>query len=259
MTKFGQHFLVDKKVLRTMVDIVAEYGSHETILEIGPGRGVLTKELVKMADRVIAIEIDQAFKPDLDSLQTKYKNLTVRYSDILKVDLMALGLTDGNYSLASNLPYEITGIVLRKFLTTQPYPKHMGLLIQYEVAERIVAKPGDLSILGLSVQALSQPRFITRVKPDSFRPRPQVDSAIISLENIRQHALPNESGFFRLIKAGFAQKRKLLRANLVNIKIPKEAIISAFQELSLTETARAQELSLEQWLVLVDRLDKFIV
>lgn len=267
MTKFGQHFLTDKAVLKAMVKLVAEFGSHQTILEIGPGKGVLTKELVKIADRVIAVEIDTNLKPYLEPLTQQYSNLELIYGDILKLNLSQLGLKDGEYSLASNLPYEISGAVFRQFLTQSPFPSHLALLIQKEVAERITAKPGQLSILGLSVQAFSYPRIVRIVDRTAFSPKPAVQSAIISVERIRKQAkVPEnqEKAFFRLIKGGFAQKRKLLRGNLQNINvngefIPKEAIVSSFQAIGLGENARAQELSVEQWVQLVDKLEKFIV
>lgn len=262
MTKYGQHFLNDKTVLQTMVDVVRRHGSQATILEIGPGKGILTAKLVKLARRVIAIEIDHSLAPHLDPLCKKYPNLSVVYGDVLKTNLTELGLRSGEYSLASNLPYDITGIVLRQFLTQAPWPTHMALLIQKEVAERITAKPGDLSILGLSVQAFSYPNLIRLVPPEAFSPKPKVHSAIVSLEGIHLHdAVPAAytTAWFRLIKAGFAQKRKLLKSNIHNINIPKDQIVSAFAELGLKETVRAQELSLKQWVSLVDKLHQFIV
>jgi len=256
MTKFGQHFLVDRSVLRSMVTTVAKYGSHTTLLEIGPGKGVLTRELVRMADRVIAVEIDRTLSVP------KYPNLEVIYADILKLNLVELGLRSGEYSIASNLPYDITGVVLRRFLTEEPYPSHMALLLQKEVAQRITAKPGDLSILGLSVQAFSRSRIVRTVSKTAFHPQPKVESAIVSLERIRQSvpfAPDQEKKFFWLVKVGFAQKRKLLSSNLKNAHLPVEAILQAYQELGLPKTARAQELSLKHWCSLVDKLDKFIV
>ncbi|EKD79108.1 MAG: Ribosomal RNA small subunit methyltransferase A [uncultured bacterium] len=262
MTKLGQHFLVDPHVLHDMAALVKRHGSRDTILEIGPGKGVLTKQLVKLARRVIAIEIDRNLSSNLDPLVKHHPNLEIVYADILKCNLVELGLRSGEYSIASNLPYHITGVVLRRFLTQQPYPSHMALLIQKEVAQRITAKPGDLSILGLSVQAFSQPRVVRTVSKTAFRPQPEVESAIVSLEHIRQStplAVEQEKKFFWLVKVGFAQKRKLLSSNIKNGHIPIEVVQQAYQELGLPKTARAQELSLHQWYQLVDKLDKFIV
>lgn len=260
MTKFSQHFLTDAKVLAVMTKVVKQYGSHQTILEIGPGKGVLTQELVKIADRVIAVEIDRNLSQYLKPIEQQHPNLTVVYGDILRLNLGDLGLSDGQYSLASNLPYDITGAVFRQFLTQHPYPSHIALLIQKEVAQRITAKPGQLSILGLSVQAFSQPRMVCKVDRTAFSPKPAVQSAIVSLEQIRSQQFLTEiqeKNLFRLIKLGFAQKRKLLKNNLFNI--PKDAVSAVFSELGLADTVRAQELSLEQWLALVDKLEKFIV
>lgn len=265
--KFGQHFLVDSEVLQAMVASVRRFGQYETILEIGPGQGVLTKELVKLAKRVVAVEIDQSLQSSLDALVKEHSNLEVIYGDILKLDLAKIGLKTGEYILASNLPYEITGAVLRQFTSVAPYPAHIALLIQHEVAKRLVAEPGDLSIVGIAVQAFSQPQLIRVVAPDAFNPKPKVNSAIVTLSNIRVQSAVSEDQeaiFFRFVKGGFAQKRKLLRANLQNINvggkiIPKSAILEAFQSIGLPETVRAQELSVQQWVLLVDKLGSFIV
>lgn len=266
--KFGQHFLIDEDVLETMVHLVDEYGSKDTLLEIGPGQGVLTKELAQLAQRVIAVEIDRQFIPILEPIKRKNINIELIFEDILCLQREQLGLTTGQYSVASNLPYEITSAFLRQFLTQPPYPNHMALLIQKEVAERLVAKPGKLSILGISVQAYCQPRYICAVPPSAFRPRPKVDSAIVSLEQIRStnpfSSSAHEQAFFRLVKGGFAQKRKLLSSNLKNISyhdrlLPPMAIAEAFFDLKIPVTARAQELSLDQWYAMVDKLEKFIV
>lgn len=267
--KFGQHFLVDPEVLYAMVQLTERFGSRDTIVEIGPGKGVLTEQLVHLAKRVIAIEIDTTFAPELKKLQHEFSHLEVVYADALQVDLAALGLQSGKYSVSANLPYEITSPILRRFLTQAPFPKHLALLIQKEVAERITAKPGQLSILGLSVQAFARARLVREVPPEAFQPKPKVDSAIVSLDQIHLHnpfaSVDAEKRFFRVVKAGFAQKRKFLMKNLKNINkngeqsIPTEALEAAFQEQHINKTARAQELSLNDWLSLVDKIEKFIV
>lgn len=262
--KLGQHFLINREVLGAMVALVKEHGSKETILEIGAGKGVLTKELAHLAKRVIAVEIDKRFTPHLMEIAQHHPNVEIIFQDILRVDLARLGLENGHFSIAANLPYEITSIVLRNFLTKPPFPSNLALLIQREVAERLVAQPGKMSILGLSVQAFCQPRIIRFVPPSAFRPQPKVESAIVSLENVRAHvpfrSPHHEAGFFRLIKAGFAQRRKLLRSNLKHhFKISTNELENALTELELPQTTRAQELSLNQWLALVDKLIKFLV
>ncbi|EKD76396.1 MAG: dimethyladenosine transferase [uncultured bacterium] len=267
--KFGQHFLIDPTVLQTMVQLTKQFGSPEVIVEIGPGKGVLTERLVHIAKRVIAIEIDKTFASILTRLQATAPQLEIIYADALSVDLTALGLVSGHYSVSANLPYEITSNILRRFLTQTPYPKHLALLIQKEVAERIVASPGQLSILGLSVQAFARPHLVQVVPPRAFQPPPKVDSAIVSLDKIRQNcslvSSQAEKRFFQLAKAGFVQKRKLLMKNLKNINkngeqsIPTAVIEAAFRERNINPLARAQELALEDWLYLVDKFGKFIV
>lgn len=267
--KFGQHFLIDPTVLQTMVQLTDRFGSHDTILEIGPGKGVLTEQLVHLAKRVIAIEIDQTFRSQLTKLKQQFPNLEVIYGDALKLDFTTLDLESGKYSVSANLPYEITSPILRRFLTQAPWPKHLALLIQKEVAERITAQPGQLSILGLSVQAFAHPRLVQIVSPQAFQPKPKVDSAIVSIDQVRQQVPffndTAEKRFFQLVKAGFAQKRKFLLRNLRNINkngqqlIPTESLETAWQEYGLEKYVRAQELSLQDWLYLVDKLGKFIV
>lgn len=266
--KFGQHFLIDEDVLETMVHLVDEHGSKDIILEIGPGKGVLTTELAQLTKRVIAVEIDPQFKTILKSLQRQNQNIEFIFQDILRLNREGLGLVSGQYSVAANLPYEITSVFLRQFLTQPPYPSHMALLIQQEVAERLVAPPGKLSILGLSVQVYCQPRYICSVPPSAFRPKPKVNSAIVSLERIRATnyftSSAHEAAFFRLVRGGFAQKRKLLRSNLKNISyqgqfLPLSIIDQTLTDLKLSSMTRAQELSLDQWLKMVDKLEKFIV
>ncbi len=257
-------------MLKTMTELVKERGSSETILEIGPGRGVLTEELVKLSNRVIAVEIDRRFAPTLEQLRRRHANLEIIFDDILRVNRTALGLRTHHYSVAANLPYEITGQFLQQLLTEPPYPKHLALLLQKEVAQRITAKPGQMSILGLSIQAFCQPRLVCYVPPSAFQPPPKVTSAIVSLEEVRSPALKffrdatQEENFFRIIKAGFAQRRKFLFNNLLknerfSSKIQEKTLNKAWLEINLSPKIRAQELSLDQWRQLVDKLEKFIV
>lgn len=267
--KFGQHFLIDPTVLQTMVQLTERFGSRDVILEIGPGKGVLTEQLVHLAKRVIAIEIDQTFRPQLKKLELQFPNLEIIYNDVLKLDFSTLGLESGKYSVSANLPYEITAPILRRFLTQAPWPKHLALLIQKEVAERITAHPGQLSILGLSVQAFARTRLVQIVPPQAFQPKPKVDSAIVSIDQVRKQVPffndAAEKRFFQLVKAGFSQKRKFLLKNLKNINkngrqlIPTETLVTAWQERGLEKSARAQELSLQDWFYLVDKFEKFIV
>lgn len=263
----GQHFLADQTVLQKIVAAAKTTVDTDTILEVGPGQGVLTERLVQQAKRVIAVELDRRLQPKLDSLAQRYPNLQVVMADILQVNLSTLGLTTGHFSVVANLPYQITGLFLRQMLTCPPYPRQMVVLVQKEVAERLVAQPGDLSILALSVQLFAKVRIICTVPPAAFNPPPAVDSALITITDIRQSQLVSteqEKIFFRLIKAGFAQKRKMLMNNLKNIqhhnqKIPDVVLEQALRSSGVNLKARAQELRLEQWLMLVDKLQQFMI
>lgn len=266
-THIGQHFLLDRKVLDIMINEYTAHTSSGTVLEIGPGLGILTERLVSVADQVITVELDRRLEPILKKLEHDYKNLTVIRQDILRTDLTKIGLTSGHFTVVANLPYQITSQFIRTMLTIEPYPDRMILLVQKEVAERIVAKPGQLSILGLSVQVFAQPEIIGLVPPWSFHPQPKVWSAILSVNNIRKQKLldtQQEPAFFRLIKAAFAQKRKILRSNLGNINhngktIPQNVLDQVLSELHIQKTARAQEISLELWLKLLDKLESFVI
>ncbi|MFA5995142.1 MAG: 16S rRNA (adenine(1518)-N(6)/adenine(1519)-N(6))-dimethyltransferase RsmA [Patescibacteria group bacterium] len=275
-TDIGQNFLCDETVLKTIIDTYkcgvetprgASLQKTDTIVEIGPGLGILTEQLVKHAKRVIAIELDRRLISHLQQVAQQYPNLEIVQNDALQVNLADFGLSNGSYSVVANLPYQITAQILRKLLTEQPYPKQMVLLVQKEVAERIVAKPGQLSILAISVQAYCKPKIIKIIPPAAFYPAPKVHSAILELSAIHQQDLiptSQEKLFFSVVKAGFAQKRKLLIKNLVNAtfkqqQLEKKILEQFFLDSQISWQARAQELSLNQWLELVDKFESFMI
>lgn len=266
-TNIGQHFLTDTRVLDTIIKEYSEHKVTDTVLEIGPGLGVLTERLVSVADRVISVELDRKLEPILHKLETQYTNLTVVRKDILRTPLHELGLESGKFTVVANLPYQITSQFIRAMLTIEPYPDRMILLVQREVAERIVAEPGQMSILALSVQLFSTPEIISIVPPHAFFPPPRVFSAVLAINSIRKQPfveIDREKALFRLIKAGFAQKRKLLRSNLRNINhngknIPLSFIDDVFTELQIEKNTRAQEISLEMWLKLLDKIESFVI
>ncbi|MFA6963287.1 MAG: 16S rRNA (adenine(1518)-N(6)/adenine(1519)-N(6))-dimethyltransferase RsmA [Patescibacteria group bacterium] len=266
----GQNFLVDREVLEKIVE-AAEIKTSDTVIEVGPGLGTLTEELILRAGKVIAIEKDdklakllssQFCHPELDSgssivnldsgsqAAVRNDNLVVLNSDILAVNVPEL--TGGKpYKVVANIPYYITAKIIKLFLTSENKPESIVLLVQKEVAERICAKPGQLSILALSVQAFGEPEIVSVVKRDSFFPAPAVDSAIlrIRIQNSEFRIQPeDERELFRLIHIGFASKRKTLINNLsAGLRIDKKAIADIIKSIGLGENARAQELSLEEW------------
>lgn len=236
----GQHFLKSEKALNTIVE-TAHIVVDETVLEIGPGTGVLTERLLAAGARVIAVEKD-------DQLSLMLKEKFGEKIELIHADILEIEPPEGEYKLVANIPYNITGAILEKFLSAERQPSHMVLLVQKEVAERIVARDNKESILSISVKAYGIPRYVERVLAGSFVPAPTVDSAIISIEGISKAFFSNfrEKAFFTLLQAGFQSKRKKLSSNLAKI-YPKERVLEAFQALNLDENTRAEDVAVEIW------------
>lgn len=257
----GQNFLVNKEVLNSIVE-AADIDSDDLIIEVGPGLGTLTQELVAKAERVIGIEKDEKLAGLLPGFiaentersfadtqdDTKKLNLDVITGDILDVNIPEL-VKDQMYKVVANIPYYITSRIIRLFLELPHQPTTIVMLVQKEVAERICAKPGEMSVLALSVQVYGKPEIIEIVKKESFFPAPAVDSAILRISYIKyQYPEILEKDLFRSINIGFAAKRKTLANNLQSgfhiEKIQAEAFI---EEIGLKPSARAQELTLDNW------------
>ncbi len=250
----GQNFLHSKKILSDIVRI-ADIKSGDNVLEVGPGKGALTQELLASAPRLVVVEKDDRLVP---LLEEKFKEeiltrkLELVHDDILNFNPKTYNLKPNTYSIVANIPYYITGIFLRKFLSGDIQPKRMVLMLQKEVAKRIVANDGKESLLSLSVKAYGKPKYIKTVSARYFAPAPKVDSAILLIENISKKFFHDskieEEKFFELIKAGFAHKRKFLISNLRQLKetaeIPWE---EKFRRSQISEKARAEDLSLEDW------------
>ena len=239
----GQNFLIDKEALQEIV-ATASLAPHDVILEIGPGLGVLTDELVQHAERVIALEADTDFAQILE--RRAPDNLQVIEGDALQYDLNTL---PRGYKVVANLPYYITSPLIRFLLEAENKPASMTVLVQKEVAERITAKPGDMSVLAFSVQYYAAAQLARVVAAESFYPAPKVDSAILHLELRSQPAFAADTKkLFRLVKAGFGEKRKMLKNALAGgLAISGENAAHLLESASIGATARAQELSLEQW------------
>jgi len=255
----GQNFLIDRKVLDEIIKC-SNIKSSDNVLEVGPGLGFLTKELTARAKKVAAIELDKSLFFVLKQEFKETKNLELINDDILKIDFAKLKrlFKEDDYKIIANIPYKITSHFLKKFLTAQYYPHEMVIMVQLEVAERIVAEPGKHSLLSLSVQFYSQPEIIHQVSSDSFLPKPKVSSAIIKLKNIQKNRLPvDEKLFFRLLHIGFSAKRKQLQNNLANgFHAEKSEIKDILLNLGFKEHVRAQELSLKDWHKLYSQLIK---
>jgi 16S rRNA (adenine1518-N6/adenine1519-N6)-dimethyltransferase len=239
----GQHFLIDRTALEQIV-AAADLQPKDTVLEIGPGLGVMTNLLTASCRRVVAVETDKILAELLE--KDAAANLEVRSEDIIDFDLSLLGQP---YKVVANLPYYLTSKIFRLLLESSTPPQLMSLLVQKEVAERVVALPGRLSILALSVQYYAEAEVIGVVERHKFWPPPQVDSAILKITLRPSPAFPADKvKLFRLIKAGFGEKRKQLKNSLAGgLNASVDICIDMLKQTNLQPTARAQELSLQQW------------
>jgi 16S rRNA (adenine1518-N6/adenine1519-N6)-dimethyltransferase len=255
----GQHFLSSPHYLKLIAD-TAHISPGRQVLEVGPGEGALTAQLLARGAVVTAVEKDRRLIPLLQEKFAKEiteKKLILIEADILRLDISShfSALPEGGpqeYTLVANIPYYITGAILEKFLSAKHQPASMTLLVQKEVAERI-ARDKKESILSLSVKAYGTPRYIKTIPAGAFSPPPAVDSAILAIEDISRrnfiHAA-QEKRFFELVRAGFAHKRKLLARNVETIlgKGSADILTSA----GIPEAARAEDVGLERWLTLCD-------
>lgn len=241
----GQHWLHDAATLAAMAD-AAHVGAEDTVLEIGPGLGTLTSVLVEKAKQVIAIEFDPTLAAALPT-RVKAANLQVVHHDILQFDLTRL---PADYKVVANIPYYVTAKIVRLLLESPNPPVATALLVQKEVAERMAASQGELSILGVSVQFYCQVRLGAVVPAALFTPPPEVDSQIISLTRRPAPLFPDiaAADYFRVVRAGFAEKRKKLRSSLSGgLHISKASADALLADAHISSQARAQELSLEDW------------
>ena len=241
--RLGQHFLKTAAYARMLV-AAAGVGADDTVVEIGPGKGALTKHLLDTGAHVIAIEKDEALVEHLK--ETFAENITRGTLVVEAADVRDYVPPAENYVVAANIPYYITGEIIRQFLTAEHQPRTIALLVQKEVAKRIVDKKE--SILSLSVKAYGSPRIVTTVNRRHFSPPPSVDSAILLIERISRDFFDTitEEQFFNVVRAGFSSKRKMLAGNLGKV-FGKEKAVSALTECEIPEKARAEEVSIEKW------------
>ena len=258
----GQNFLINEKIYNNII-AVSDLRPDDTILEIGPGLGFLTTKLAQKVKRVVAVELDSKLAAYLQiGLDSRdIKNVEIINQDILKFNLGAYIASEENYKIVANLPYNITSIFLRLFLSGIHKPESLVLMLQKEVAERISASAPDMSILAVSVQYYAEPKIIQIVKAGNFWPEPEVDSAIIRLEvKPEKHSPAEEKIFFRIVKAGFSAKRKMLKNNLAGgLRIEPDIVNKILAEKGFNIKARAEELTLLDWQKLVAALHLFVV
>lgn len=256
----GQNFLIIERVYDDIVK-AAEINAADEVLEVGPGLGFLTVRLAKAAKRVVAVELDQALAAYLHTgfAAADEDKVTIVNQDILRFNVPAV--LPGAYKIVANLPYNITSIFLRQSLTAANKPQLMVLMLQKEVAERITAVAPDMSLLALSVQYYADASIVRNVPAENFWPQPKVDSAIIKIA-VRQEAWDpaEDKKFFRLARAGFSAKRKMLKNNLSGgLQIDQKIVAARLEEIGLSTRARAEELTLADWRRLFASLREFMV
>jgi len=249
----GQNFLVDATALERIIQ-AAEIPPGCTVLEVGPGLGSLTRYLALSADRVVAVELDSALIAVLEEVLQEMPNVEVVHGDILELDPARLIGMDG-YWVVANIPYYITSNLIRHLLEAPLKPKRIVLTVQREVAERITAGPGEMSLLALSVQVYGRPRVVTRIPAGAFYPPPNVESAVVRVDLYPQPVIRVEQldAFFRLARAGFGQKRKTLRNSLsAGLSQPAEQTVRLLQAAGIDPMRRAETLSIEEWKALTE-------
>lgn len=254
-SKLGQNFLQSPEALEA-ITFAAGIRPTDTVLEIGPGLGSLTRYLALSAQQVVAVELDPNLLAPLQAVLAPYPNTRVVPGDILELPISDLVSAD-EYLVVANIPYYITSAIIRHLLESRPKPRRIVLTIQKEVAERICEEPGDLSLLALSVQVYGTPSITARIPAEAFFPAPQVDSAVLLVDihpapQIAPALLPT---FFRLIKAGFSQKRKTLRNSLsAGLHISAQDAEALLGRAGIDSKRRAETLSIPEWSLLVDQL-----
>jgi 16S rRNA (adenine1518-N6/adenine1519-N6)-dimethyltransferase len=248
----GQHWLKDRDVLAHIAEL-ADLGPDDTVLEIGPGLGTLTSELLRRSKNVVAVEFDPELARKLPA-QFPGTNLEVIESNILSFDLNSLPV---GYSVVANVPYYITSKIVQMLMTADNKPRMTVLLVQKEVAERLAARPGDMSILGISAQLFADVTLGDVVKAALFTPSPKVDSQVVVLRTRKISYLGDvsESDFFRVVKAGFSSKRKKLRSSLSGgLGKEKSEIETILHSIGISPDNRAEDLTIEDWV----RLTKIV-
>lgn len=246
----GQHWLKDPYVLAEIADS-AQITSSDTVLEVGPGLGTLTSRLLARAQKVVAVEFDEELAGKLPG-QFPGKNLEVINQDILQFNLSDL---PKDYKVVANVPYYITSKIIKMFSESANPPKSMALLVQKEVAERLVAEAGDYSVLAISAQIFYEVQLGEVVEKDLFTPPPKVDSQVVIFDRRSSPLVEvsQQKDFFRLIKAGFSERRKKLRSSLAGgLRISKQDAENLLLRAKIDKDYRAEDLTMRQWLEVLE-------
>ena len=274
----GQNFLINDFIIKKVLQ-AADLNKKDNVLEIGPGLGALTRKLAEKAKEVVAVEIDQQLVRVLKNELKDYQNIKIVQKDIREIKLSDYGLK--SYKIVANLPFNITGLVLKRFLSHSIKPETIVVILQKEVGERIIAQPPQMSKLSVMIQFYGQPKIISNIKKDNFWPKPRVDSVILRIKPFISPRFQDENLFFQIVRAGFSSPRKYLLNNLVKsaiipkgepnkkirfsclrslkefqapLMINKEKGKEFFKQINLDTKIRAQELSVEEWIRLIQEI-----
>ena len=256
----GQHFLVNNRVVTRILD-AAGLCSDDVVVEIGPGRGALTRRLVEQVRRVVAVELDSSLTTALPQRLDHPANLTCIEADARVVNIAELIAPDINYKVVANLPYYAANPILRRLLESHPKPDLLVVMVQQEVAKNMVAKPGYMGILSVATQFYAKAKMVCSVPPESFRPAPKVTSAVVRLDVLPSPAavLENEEDFFKVVRAGFAAPRKQLRNSISQgLNIETSVGSSILAESGIDATRRPQTLEIYEWVQVYQVWNKYL-
>ncbi len=256
MPKFSQNFLVNSAVLPSIIE-AADLNTEDLVLEIGPGKGVLTTVLCSKAKEVVAIEIDPALIYRLQDMQSEYQNLTVYNEDFNSFNWQDV-IASRPYKIVANIPYHITGLIIRNIFNHKFHlPSKVVLMVQFEVAKKMAPKNDNQTVLSNILRSFGDVSIVEKVDKNSFKPVPKVDSAIILIDNIKKPDIEQFEKFIGFIKIGFASRRKTMENNFsTGLDIPKSEISKILADTGIEPNSRAQSLSLEQWKELYSKLGK---
>lgn len=250
----GQNFLVDEAILQKIVDL-AEVRKTDTVLEIGPGLGSLTRYLSLAAEKVVAVELDKRLIKVLSYTLSDFHNVSLRQGDILQIPLSDLELGQ-KFLVVANIPYNITSALIRLLLESTPSPESLVLTVQKEIADRICSQ-NKQSLLSISVKVFGKPTILLDIPAQSFYPVPKVDSSVIRIESLPSPVIPKEQRdeFFKVVRAGFSQKRKTLRNSLsAGLQISAGDMQLVLERSSIDSQRRAETLSIDEWKILTENI-----
>lgn len=250
---YGQNYLISPGPIEKMI-AAADIQTNDTVIEIGPGFGILTSALAHKAKKVIAFEIERKLQSYWAEKQPMYPNVEIVWGDFLRQWRRTVQ-PPSRYTVAANVPYQITSKIIRTFLESDPQPECLVIMVQKEVAMRICARPGEMSLLALSVQLFGEPKIIANIPKGNFWPVPKVDSAILRIVPRQSMDDVDEKRFFAIAKAGFANKRKQVWRNIsAKTGVSPELVRQALADITGDEKVRAEDLSVAEWLELARRL-----